>query len=388
MRNSKRVKIWRVAGLVILLSLGTSFVRAEDYPLTTADGFAVPQPGRHFVFPRDYGSHPEFAIEWWYITGHLFAANDTPERFGFQVTFFRRSLVSPKGTNTTTDAAFGDDQIHLAHMTLTDIQSGKFRFQERLNRGGWDAAASTNTLDVRNGNWTLKLEPGTNTVIDLQSTIGADEAATMQFIPEKPLVAFGTNGVSRKAAELTASSHYLTFPRLAVSGTVTLDETNLPIHGEAWMDHEFSSSQVGEDQVGWDWLCLQLTDGREIMAYRMRRKDDSTDPYSTVAWVDAQGTVRQVGPSEFQWSVLDRWKSPHTGANYPSLVRLAAENPETGKTEAFTIEPLVADQELNGALGGVNYWEGACRILDDNKRVIGRAYMELTGYGKSLKGKF
>src|SRR5579859_6679712 len=306
-RNSKRVKMWqRVSGLAILFWLGTTFVRAEDYPLTTADGFAVPQAGRHFVFPRDYGSHPEFAIEWWYITGHLFVTNDTEERFGFQVTFFRRSLVSSQGTNTTTDPSFGDDQIHLAHMTLTDIQSGKFRFQERLNRGGWDAAASTNTLDVRNGNWTLKLEPGTNTVIDLQSTIGADEASTMQFIPEKPLVVFGTNGVSRKAADLTASSHYLTFPRLAVSGTVTLDGSMLPIRGEAWMDHEFSSSQVGKDQVGWDWLCLQFFDGREIMAYRMRRKDDTTDPYSTVAWVDAQGTVRQVGPTEFQWSVLDR----------------------------------------------------------------------------------
>ena len=388
-RNVKRVKRWRlVTGLAVLFWLCASFVRADDYPLTTGDGFAVPQPGRHFAFPRDYGSHPEFAIEWWYITGHLFVTNDATERFGFQVTFFRRSIVSPKGTNTTTDAAFGDDQIYLAHMTLTDIQSGQFRFQERLNRGGWDAASSTNTLDVRNGNWTLKLKPGTNIVIDLQSTIGADEASTLQFIPEKPLVAFGTNGVSRKAADLTASSHYLTFPRLAVSGTVTLDETNLPIRGEAWMDHEFSSSQVGKDQVGWDWLCLQLIDGREIMAYRMRRKDDSTDPYSTVAWVDTKGTVRQVGPTEFQWNVLDRWKSPHTGANYPSLVRLAAKNPETGKTEAFTIEPLVADQELSGKLGGVNYWEGACRILDDNKKVIGRAYMELTGFSKSLKGKF
>ena len=154
------------------------------------------------------------------------------------------------------------------------------------------------------------------------------------------------------------------------------------------MDHEFSSSQIGQGQVGWDWLCLQLNDGREIMAYRMRRADDTTDPFSTVAWVDRNGTVRQVGPAQFQWTTLDHWRSPHTGAVYPSGVRLAAENPETGKAEAFTIEPLVADQELNGKLGGVAYWEGACRILNDKKEVIGRAYLELTGYSKTLKGQF
>jgi len=38
-------------------------------------------------FPRDYGAHPEFNTEWWYITGHL--VSDTHELFGFQLTFFR-----------------------------------------------------------------------------------------------------------------------------------------------------------------------------------------------------------------------------------------------------------------------------------------------------------
>jgi predicted secreted hydrolase len=386
----KHMVRWGLASVTVGLFLGCASVRAQDYPQATADGFAIPQPGRQFVFPRDYGSHPEFAIEWWYITGHLFATNEpsAPERFGFQATFFRRSIIPPGGTNAATDPAFGDEQIYLAHMTLVDMQSGRFRYQERLNRAGWDAAASTNTLDVRNGNWSLRLKPGTTNEFDLQSTVGADVASELQFIPLKPMVVFGTNGVSRKALDLKASSHYLTFSRLAAHGMVTLGETNFGVSGEAWMDHEFSSSQIGEGQVGWDWLSLQLSDGRELMAYRMRRADGTTDPFSTVAWIDATGGVRQVGPAQFQWGVLDHWRSPHTGADYPSLVRLQAENPETGKTEAFTIEPLVADQELTGKLGGVAYWEGACRVLDDQKKEIGRAYMELTGYSKSLKGKF
>ena len=222
----------------------------------------------------------------------------------------------------------------------------------------------------------------------MQAGVGAEAAYELQLTARTPLVIFGTNGVSRKAADPGAASHYLTFPRLAVAGALTLGDTNLPVTGEAWMDHEFSSSQLGAGQVGWDWLSLQLFDGREVMAYRMRRRDGSTDPFSTVAWIDAQGGVRQVGPAEFKWTILDHWHSPKSGADYPSRVRLEAVNPATEKTEIFIVQPFVADHELTGQVGGVGYWEGASRVLDANRKEIGRAYMELTGYSHSLKGRF
>ncbi len=362
---------------------------AAEIPRLTADGYAVPQPGRYFVFPRDHGSHPEFAIEWWYITGHLTAADQS--QFGFQATFFRRALVPPGLTNASSSASFGSSQIYLAHMALVNPGTGKFIFQEKLNRDGWDAYASTNTMDVRNGNWSLRLvspQAGRPEFYQLQGTVAAEVAFALKLIPRKPLVIFGTNGVSRKAADPRASSHYLTFPRLSAAGTLTLNETNQAVAGEAWMDHEFSSSQLGAGQVGWDWLSLQLFDGRELMAYRLRRQDGSTDPFSTVAWIDLAGKVVQIGPDQFNWSVCAHWQSLQSGADYPSLVRLQAINPATSRPESFMVQPLVADQELTGKLGGVGYWEGACRVLDENKTVIGRAYLELTGYGESLRGKF
>jgi predicted secreted hydrolase len=364
---------------------------ATETPSLTSDGFAIPQAARQFVFPRDYGSHPEFAIEWWYVTGHLVATNQA--QFGFQATFFRRALVTPDATNNSSSTAFGNDQIYLAHMALVDKTSGQFRYEEKLNRAGWDAASSTNTLDVRNGNWSLRLSPEksgatSREVFELQATVGAEVAFVLDLSPKKPLVVFGTNGVSRKAADFKASSHYLTYPRLAAAGTLTLNETNFAVTGEAWMDHEFSSSQLGAGQVGWDWLSLQLFDGRELMAYRMRRSDGTTDPFSTVAWIDAQSIVRHIGPEDFKWTASQHWRSRKTGAEYPSQVKLEAKNLFTGKPETFIVQPFVADQELIGKVGGVAYWEGACRVLDENKKEIGRAYMELTGYGESLKGKF
>jgi predicted secreted hydrolase len=386
----KPTKFSRCAIRLVIVALCLGFITgAAEIPRLTEDGFAVPQPGRQFIFPRDHGSHPEFAIEWWYITGHLTATNDSS--FGFQATFFRRALVPPDTTNTASSAAFGNRQIYLAHMALVNKKSGDFSYQERLNRDGWDAEAATNTLAVRNGNWSLRLVLGTNAAAEsfaLQGGVGADATFTLNLIPKTSLVIFGTNGVSRKVADPCAASHYLTFPRLTVAGLLKLNATNLAVTGEAWMDHEFSSSQLGKEQVGWDWLSLQLFDGRELMAYRMRGKDDSTDPFSTVAWIDQQGQVQQVGPDKFNWSARAHWHSLKSGAEYPSLVQLAAFNPASGKTENFIIQPYVADQELTGKVGGVGYWEGACRVLDENNREIGRAYMEFTGYSKSLKGSF
>jgi predicted secreted hydrolase len=276
-------------------------------------------------------------------------------------------------------------------MAVVNKTSGKFIYQEKLNRAGWDADSSTNTLDVHNGNWSLRLGPQKNDwrdVFQLQGSVGGEVAFTLDLSPKNPMVIFGTNGVLRKAADAQASSHYLTFPRLTATGTLTLDETNFAVTGEAWMDHEFSSSQLGAGQVGWDWLSLQLFDGRELMAYRMRRTDGSTDPFSTVAWIDARSVVRQIGPNRFSWKILQHWHSPKSNSEYPSLVALSAENPVTGKTEHFIVQPFTANQELVGKVGGAGYWEGACRVLDENKMEIGRAYMELTGYAQSLKGKF
>lgn len=354
-------------------------------------GFAIPQEGRRFEFPRDHGSHPEFSIEWWYITGHLDGTNGL--HFGFQATFFRRAAgrapVKPAGASRDGSPGFGRDHIFLAHMALVDVGTGRFLSQERLNREGWDAGASTETLDVRNGNWRLCL--ATNGAPDrmrLSGGIRAEASFELELFPLKPLVVFGTNGVSRKAAERSAASHYLTFPRLAASGTVRIGDAAVPVTGMAWMDHEFSSSQLGEGQVGWDWASIQLKDGRDVMAYRMRRRDGSTDPFSTLAWVDSAGRVTHVGADRFRMDTVSTWRSPVTGANYPSTVRVTAFNPGSGKEEVLVLQPLVADQELRGEIGGVDYWEGACRVLDDSGRELGRAYLELTGYSAELKGRF
>ncbi|MBL9174599.1 MAG: hypothetical protein JNL10_13765 [Verrucomicrobiales bacterium] len=377
--------IWRVVGLLLgILGPGTEWAIGAG-----PDGFETPRPGRVFAFHRDHGSHPGFSIEWWYVTGHLWETNGT--RHGFQATFFRRSAPRAGADGTAASPAFQDSQIHLGHMALLDGGSGRFLHQERLNREGWDAHASESGLDLRNGNWTMRWSAGgteSRGAMELRGSVRSDASFALNLVPRKPLVVFGTNGVSRKAAEPWAASHYLTFPRLEVSGTLEISGKPRAVRGEAWMDHEFSSSQLGAGQVGWDWAGIQLEDGREIMAYRMRREDGSADPFSTVAWVDAQGSVRHLGPDQFQWKADGTWRSPATGALYPARVRLDVHDPHTGNPVTLVLEPVVASQELTGGLGGIAYWEGACRVLNAEGRDLGRAFLEMTGYAGSLSGRF
>jgi len=350
---------------------------AAQTPLRTADGFAVPQPGHEFAFPRDFGSHEDFKLEWWYLTGHLFT--DDGRRFGFQATFFR-SARGPE-TASAPGMAFGAGQLFFAHMALLDVASGKYIHQQRLNRDGWDAFARTNALDVRNGNWSLRMTDVTNRTMALAGSVNGQGAYQLMLTPRQPLVSFGRDAVSRKAADPEAASYYLTFPRLAAAGTVTWDGVTRPVRGEAWMDHEISSSQLGTNQCGWDWCCLQFTDGREIMAYRMRQKDGAQDPFSTLVWVAPDGRLTPLDSSRFTLRPQRIWTSPATGAKYPVSERLETYD-LAGRPVVYTLEPLADNQEMSG--DRLAYWEGACRIRDAAGAEVGSAFLELTGYGKSL----
>jgi predicted secreted hydrolase len=364
-----------IMGLGLLI--GENFLAAQE---KTRDGFSLPQDGHQFVFPRDYGSHDDFKIEWWYVTGHLFARDG--RRFGFQATFFR-SAGARKNSTTETNPDFGNTQLFLAHMAVLDVKSGIFVHQQRLNRDGWDAFSATNGLEVRNGNWLLSMTNTNSKAMSLHGSVNDDASYDLNLLPTQPLVVFGTNSVSRKAADSSAASYYLTFPRLAADGFVDWRGEKIPVRGEAWMDHEISSSQLGDDQAGWDWCCLQFTSGGEIMAYRMRRKDGTQDAFSTLAWVSTNGVVTQLPSSEFEIKTLQTWKSPVSGANYPVSIKIETREANKLTPVIFTLEPLFENQELAG--GGIAYWEGACRVRDEAGREIGSAFLELTGYTHSME---
>lgn len=374
--------LWAVVfGSGCRAAAATSVFDPPQLALQTEDGFRVPQKDPVFKFPRDHGAHRDFKVEWWYVTGHCFGPSG--DRYGFQATFFRRSVGPYDPVSDGGKGLFRKDEVFLFHAAILDVGSGRFIHSEELARAGWNAGASADHLSVFLGEARLSQPDSNAESFNLDAKVAKDSGFSFVLEPLKRLVVFGENGVSRKGHSATAASWYLTFPRLRLSGSLRVGGRLVPVHGTAWMDHEISSSQLAPDQTGWDWAGIQLEDGREVMVYRLRRKDGSMDPASALSWVARDGGVTHRSANSFEWEASGKWRGPHSGAEYPLPVRLKSIDPLGEKPVEWILEPLFSAQELDGAVSGVPYWEGACRVLQDGK-VVGSAYVELTGYAGAL----
>ncbi|MBD5778937.1 carotenoid 1,2-hydratase [Pelagicoccus sp. NFK12] len=359
-----------VSALIAAIALVYSQA-ATPFPVETETGFAIARPNTPLEFPRDHGSHPDFKTEWWYITGHL-TADDRD--LGFQITFFR-SASKEKPTAPA-------EQVYLAHAAIVDKQSGEFLHEERLNSDDWNAAAKVGALDLYNGNWYLRMTNPESEEMKTRFSLQDVGVLELKLLPAKPKTLFGENGYSKKGDEPGAASYYVTFTRLEVSGTLKNNQSETPLTGLAWMDHEFSSSQLSSEQIGWNWSSLILDDGSELMAYVMRRQDGAVDPNSRLTLISPKGEKTEFTGSAFQWTPTRLWQSPHSGAAYPVEYAISWED------RKLTVRPYADDQELSGSIGDFVYWEGACQVFDENGRSIGLGYTELTGYNESLNGKF
>lgn len=362
--------------IITALCLSSIWIATAEEP-----AFSFATPDRKLSFPEDHGNHPDFKIEWWYLTGHLF--DKSGQRYGFESTFFR---LGQKPGEPIGASQFDTSHIYMAHMAMSDPGAEEFYHEERFNREGWNAWSKTGDLDVRNGSWTLKRNPDDG-VLSLFGSIQSKVDFTLVLEPLKPHVIFGENGVSRKGRSESAASYYITWPRLEVSGILNHRGREIEVTGSAWMDHEISSSQLEADQTGWDWVSIQFDDGRELMAYMLRLKDGGYSPYSKMVWIDQGGGLIHQKTDEFQWVPGGPWHSNETGATYPIRPKFTTTDPATGKQRTFQIVPLMEKQEMTGKLGGVPYWEGACDVTDDSGKTVGKAYLELAGYVDGLSEK-
>jgi predicted secreted hydrolase len=334
---------------------------------------------RPFTFPADHGPHLSFRTEWWYFTGNL--ADPDGRRFGFQLTFFRNALAPPGAPPRA--SAWATRQLSFAHFALTDAaadsDTGRFRSFERFRRGALGlAGARAQPFRVWLDDWQAAgPASGGFSPLRLQAAAGGPDGIALDLALSggKPPVLQGDRGLSRKGSEPGQASYYYSFPRLPARGTIRSGGTTYPVTGLAWMDHEWSTSVLTADQVGWDWFALQLADGRELMWYQLRRRDGSADPASSGSLIARDGTVRPLAAADLSLQVRDHWTSPRTGARYPSRWRLRV------PAEALDLDlrPLLADQELDVAF---RYWEGAVEIsgVAAGTPLQGRGYVELTGY--------
>ncbi len=346
-------------GWLALLALAglTAFAAAPDYPPVL--------PGRPLSFPRDHGAHPEYRIEWWYVTGWLDTGSGEP--LGFQVTFFRSRPNLAQGQ----PSRFAPNQLLFAHAALSDPTLGHLLHEQRSARAGFGLAeAETGDTDVHIDDWSLRRGADGPYRIRIG---GREMQIDLSLKPTQPVLPQGDGGYSRKGPQAGEASYYYSQPHLEVSGTVARDGRKQGVRGTAWLDHEWSTAMLPKNAVGWDWIGINLDDGGALMAFRIR-DGDGRSLWTHASHRRADGGQAAIAGKPVTLAPIRFWRSPRTGARYPVAMHFAAGG------LAFDLVPLQDDQELDARSSTGNvYWEGAVTALSGGQP-LGRGYMELTGY--------
>jgi len=386
--NRKILRLPLVVVLGILVWLGiSSLTRSEPMEIRSElqavkvnlDGFTRASAPQVFEFPIDHGPHPDYLTEWWYYTGNL----DSPDgdHFGYQLTFFRRALA-PIDQRNERASTWATDQIYFAHFTITDVAGNSHQAFERFSRGaaGLAGAQGEPVFKVWLEDWQVEqIDPGRYKLYASQAGLTLD----LELFERKAPVLQGDRGYSQKGPDPGNASYYYSLTALETVGQITFGEVTTSVSGNSWMDHEFSTSALSGDQIGWDWFSIQLEDQSELMFFQIRREDGSIDPFSSGTLIDPNGKSTALEQSEFTITVNETWESPNSGTVYPAA--WTVEIPSADIT--LEILPYLADQEL---IVSFIYWEGAVRV--SGKRgtspVQGSGYVEMTGYRESIAGQF
>ena len=346
--------------------------------IAQAQQWQLALPGYRYEFPRDHFNHPDYQTEWWYYTGNLRAPDG--HRFGFELTFFREAVHLSEQQFAASDPAWRPDQVYLAHLALSDLDSHEFFHAERLNRAG-PGLAGTKLEQQRywNGNWQVRWISLTTGEQQLEAVCG-QFSLRLDLRPEKPLVMHGKDGVSEKGALRGQASHYLSFTRLAANGELSQWHGRAyELTGLAWMDHEFFTQVVDESLAGWNWFAIQLNNNEELMLYRLRQKAGGSSPFSSGTYVDARGMSHFLSAADFLLSPGEIWQSVASGARYPIAWRIGIPCLQLELSEKTSLpnQELFSKESVTPA-----YWEGAVTYSGriHSKPVEGVGYLEMTGY--------
>jgi predicted secreted hydrolase len=333
-------------------------------------GWALAVPGYAFSFPRDYGPHNNFRTEWWYFTGNL--KSKEGREFGYEVAFFRYGYRLP---DKLAQSRFVMNDLKFAHFAVTDLGTGRFRFDSRTSRGAYGEAGFGQKGRLA---WINSWEVSFDGSFRLKAST-QDYQVDLVLAPERPPVLQGKNGLSQKSDGIGHASYYYSITRLATSGAIQIGDESYQVSGLSWFDREWATNQLGPNQVGWNWFAIQLSDGSDLMLYQMRLNDGEIDPNSSGTWISPGGVTEPLLRDDFQLQPEAFWESPASKGKYPIAWRL--------KIPKLNLDLHVTtpakDQELRVR---VTYWEGCIRLAGEvaGKPVNGVGYMELTGYAGAV----
>ena len=313
----KQIKRW-----IFLTILTLDICSALDLKRVGKYQFDPADPAYQITLPRDLGSHPKKAYEWWYTVGHLFAdANFSKKQGSFQAVVFRISRPLPSRQTLTFKVP---PSLYVVNLVFTDLT------KEEHHHTSYHVVPMQAPHSLTQDEFTLDLS-GVQLRINKDGSMGLSYQAVFPkggFISlqadlssSKPLVLQGEKGYSKKGVCSTCGSHYLTYSRL--NGRVLLEREGQEktYYGLAWHDHEFGSQTLSPEQIGWNWFGIQLDSGEEIMLFLMRRSEQDQPAFRSGSWIDKSGEVKSIPGVEIEMTPLVHTETP-SGVVYPTTWRL------------------------------------------------------------------
>lgn len=339
---------------ILLLLLWPFAVSAQGFAgLGASTGeFATPQRPAIFDFPADHGPHPDYRIEWWYLTANLKSEDGTD--YGLQWTLFRSALATGDASGWSTP------QLWMGHAAVTTPDA--HFVTERLARGGvGQAGVTADPFEAWIDDWSLT---GSDFDTLKMNASGPDFAYDMALTAQGPLIFHGDAGYSVKSAQGQAS-YYYSQPFYDISGTLILPDGNVEVSGSAWLDREWSSQPLSDNQTGWDWFSLSLEDGK-LMGFRLRQIDG--DYYTSATWIAPNGDTTSYPDGAFQ-AEPTRF-STINGREIPTQWNVRLDD-RAVDVDVYAINPNAWMDT------SIPYWEGPIIIEGSH---TGRGYLEMTGY--------
>ena len=364
------MRIMKVLWLLIL-SLWSTSLLAESatqdvYQVLRqeAQGYAEVTPNRVFTFPQDHAPHPEYRIEWWYITANLTDPNG--KAWGIQWTLFRQALTPTPILN-----GWKSNQMWMAHAALS-TPNGYFPAQ-RFARGGiGQAGVTTEPFAAWLDDWSWQSRSNLPFPSILKFAVD-DWVLAFELQSDQPWVLQGDKGYSQKSAGNQAS-YYYSQPHIKIKGTATRKGQSIPLSGTAWLDREWSSQPLAPNQQGWDWFSLHFNDGYALMVYQLRHNDGQH--WLSGSWVTPEGLSQTLKAEDIVLTpnTLQTIEVLKQSQSIPLTLPLnwTLELPKLNKR--WQITTPYPNQWMAAQFP---YWEGIVEV-DGGKS--GRGYMELTGY--------
>jgi predicted secreted hydrolase len=362
MSASCRISRRSFAGGALLLALTRKAAWAQGFAGLgmSGNGFAPVVPGKRFVFPADHCPHPNFRIEWWYVTANL--ADATGSAYGAQWTLFREAMVSG-----AQQEGWANQQIWMAHAAVT--RADTHRYSETFARGGvGQAGVEAKPFHAWIDAWQMRGDERMNsdTLSPLELTAaGADFAYALRLDADHALVLQGEDGYSVKS-EQGQASYYYSQPYFKAAGSITIDDKPIEVTGQAWMDREWSSQPLAANQTGWDWLSLHVGNGEKLMLFRLRQADGQH--FISGKWFSPDGKERQIVSSEI--AMTPKALTAIAGRSIPTAWDIAI--PPLSLT--ISCVPVNSKCWMGTRFP---YWEGPIRFYGSH---AGVGYLEMTGY--------